>query len=176
MQKITRNALLSAAMTAAVFTIPAVGTVGAQEKMPDHSMKTSGEPMKMSPEQMKMAGEHMDKMKMMAADQAQAQQMTADMAQMMVMDHMAMQMAMDPNFKEMSAQSMTDGGMKKVHDDAKMMADDPAQRAKMQQDVMADPKLMQIVMHMAQQMASMHGPAMKDMHDPQMKQMPDAKK
>ena len=184
MQKTTHNAFLCAAMTAAMFSIPAVRIVGAQQKTPDAPMKMSEDAMKMSPEQMKMAGEHMDKMKMMAADPAQAQHMTADLAQMMVMDHMAMQMAMDPKFKEMSAQSMSDGGMKKVHDDAKMMADDPAQRAKMQQQVMSDPKLMQIVMHMAAQMASMHGPAMKEMHDagmkdmhePQSKQAPDAKK
>jgi hypothetical protein len=154
MTKFCRKSLIAVALAAGLCAAGSRSTLWADEKMAgDH---------------MKMASEQMDKMKMMAADQAQAQQMTADMAKMMVMDHMAMQMAMDPKFKDMAMQTMNDENVKKVHDDAKAMADDPAQMAKMQQDVMADPKSMQMVMHMAAKMSMMH--------DAKMKEMPDEKK
>ena len=137
---------------------------------------------KMADDHMKMATEHMDKMKMMAADPAQSMQMVSDMARMIVMDHMAMQMAMDPKFKQISMQSMSDANMKKVHDDAKKMAEDPARMAKMQQEIMADPKMMMVVMHVAEKMsmvhdAMMHEGMMQDgMKDSKIKDMPVEKK
>jgi hypothetical protein len=160
MLKITRKPLVAAALTLAICAVGTRTAVWAQEKMADDHMK--------------MAADHMDKMKMMAADQSQSMQMTTDMAKMMVMDKMASQMAMDPKFKQMSMQSMSDANMKKVHDDAKKMADDPAQMAKMQREIMADPKMMQMVMHMAEKMSMMHEGMM--MKDDKMKDMPAEKK
>lgn len=160
MLKLTRKPFVAAALALAVCAVGPRAAVLAEERMAD--------------EHMKMATEHMDKMKMMAGDQNQAMQMTSDMAKMMVIDHMAMQMAMDPKFKQMSMQAMSDANMKKVHDDAKKMAEDPAQMAKMQQEVMADPKMMQMVMHMAEKMSMMHDEKM--MKDAKMKDMPAEKK
>lgn len=166
MSKITRKSLVAAALAAAVCAVGPRAATWAEDKMPADHMKMSGD-------QMKMTADHMDKMKMMAADPAQAQQMTMDLANLMVMDHMAMQMAMDPMFKQMAMQAMSDPSVKKVHDDAKKLAQDPAQMAKMQQEIMADPKAMQMVMHMAHNMAMMHGGMM---HDGKMMDMPAEKK
>jgi hypothetical protein len=169
MHKIIRKSFLAAALTAAVCSVGSRFVVAADEKM--------------SGDHMKMAGEQMDKMKMMAADQAQAHEMAAEMARLMVMDHMAMQIAMDPKFKQMSMQSMSDPNMKMVHDDAKKMADDPALMAKMQQEIMSDPRDMRFVMHMAHTMTMMHDGMMHDgmmhddkMKDAKMKDMPAEKK
>jgi hypothetical protein len=177
MQKITRNSFLAAAIAAGVCAVGTWSAVRAQEKIADDHMKMSGDQMKMSPEQMKVAGEHMDKLKMMAADQPQ--ELAAHEARLMVMDKMAMSMSMDPKFKQMLMQSMSDPNMKKVHDDAKKMADDPGQMARMQQDIMADPKAMAMVMHMAHITAMMHDSMMMHdnmMHDGKMKDMPSEKK
>jgi hypothetical protein len=160
MLKITRKPLVAAALALSVCAVGPRAAVWAQEKMTEDHMK--------------MATDHMDKMKMMAADQSQSMQMTTDMARMMVMDHMASRMAMDPKFKQMYMQSMNDANMKKVHDDAKKMADDPAQMAKMQQEITADPKMLQMVMHMAEKMSMMHDGMM--MKDDKMKDMPAEKK
>ena len=157
----TRNPFYAFALTAlAVCLIASSPAVRAEEKMADDHMK--------------MAADHMDKMKMMAADQSQSMQMADDMARMMVMDGMAKKMAMDPKFKQMSMQAMADANMKKVHDDAKKMAEDPAQMAKMQHEIMADPKMMQMVMHMAEKMSMMHDDMM--MKGGKMKDMPAEKK
>lgn len=161
MPKLTRKWFLAAAaLVAAICTFAPRATLWAQEKMSDDHMKM-------------MAADHMDKMKMMAADPDQAHKMAMVLARMMVMDHMAKQMAMDPKFQQMAMQSMSDANMKKVHDDAKMMAEDPAQMAKLQQEIMADPMTMQMVMHMAEKMAMMHDSMM---HDDKMKDMPAEKK
>lgn len=161
MSKFTRKSFLAAAaLVVAVCTLTPMATLWAQEKMSDDHMKM-------------MAADHMDKMKMMAADPDQAQKMAMEQAKMMVMDHMAKQMAMDPKFQQMAMQSMSDTNMKKVHEDAKMMADDPAQMAKLQQEIMADPMSMQFVMHMAAKMAMMHDSMA---HDEKMKDMPAEKK
>jgi hypothetical protein len=151
MSKFTRKSIIAAALAVGVGAVGPRAVVWAQDKTADDHKK--------------MTDDHMDRMKMMAAGPAQTRQMTADLARMMVMDRMAMQMAMDPTFKAMATQSMNDANMKKVHDDAKAMADDPAQMARIRQEVTADPKAMESVMHMANRMAMMHGGAMKDMHD-----------
>jgi hypothetical protein len=169
MQRFTRNAFLAAALSAGFCAFGPWSAVRADEKMP-------AEQTKMSADQMKMASDHMDKMKMMAADQPQ--EMAAKEAKMLVADKMAMHMAMDPQFKEMLMQSMSDPNMKKVHADAKIMAEDPAQRAKMQQELMADPQAMQMIMHMAKAMTMMHDGMMHDSmtKDGKMKDMPADKK
>lgn len=169
MQRFTRTAFLSAALSAAVCSVGPWSAARADEKMP-------AEHMKMPSDQMKMAADHMDKMKMMAADQPK--EMAAKEARMMVADRMATHMAMDPQFKEMLMQSMSDPSLKKVHDDAKMMAEDPAQTARIQQEIMADPQAMQMVMHMARAIAMMHDGMMHDsmMKDGKMKDMPAEKK
>jgi hypothetical protein len=172
MLKMNRKLFVAAALALAFCTAGPRTAVWAQDQMADDHMKMADD------DHMKMASDQMDKMKMMAADDAQAQQMTADMAKMMVMDHMAMQMVMDPKFKDMAMQSMNDPNMKKVHDDAKAMADDPAQMAKIQQDITADPKSMQMVMHMAVQMAMHDSMMAKDSmsKDDSMKDMSGDKK
>jgi hypothetical protein len=142
MLKVSRKLFTTSALALAVCAVGPLAVTWAQDKMADDHMKMADQHMKMTDDQMKMASDHMDKMKTMAADQAQAQQMTLDLAKMMVMEHMAMQMAMDPKFKEMVMHSMEDVNMNKVHDDAKKMAEDPAQMAKIQQDIKADPKAM----------------------------------
>ena len=111
----------------------------------------------------KMAAEKMDKMKMMAADPAEAKKMSEEQAKMMVMDHMAEEMSKDPKFQQMVMSMMADANMKKVHDDAKMMAEDPTQMQSMKSAVMADPKEMAMVEHMAAKMAMMHDGKMDDM-------------
>lgn len=136
---IRKSFLAAAALFVAICTVVPRAALWAQEKMPD------------------------DHMKMMAADPDQAQKMATEQAKMMVMDHMAREMAMDPKFQQMAMQSMSDQNMKKVHDDAKAMAQDPAQMAKLQKEIMADSMAMQMVMHMADKMAMMHDDKMKDM-------------
>jgi hypothetical protein len=159
--KFTRKSFLAAAaLFVAICTVAPRAALWAEEKMPDDHMKM-------------MAADHMDKMKMMAADPDQAQKMAMEQAKLMVMDHMAKQLAMDPKVRQMAMQSMGDQNMKKVHDDAKAMAQDPAQMAKLQQEIMADPMSMQFVMHMADKMAMMHDSMM---HDDKMKDMPAEKK
>src|SRR5947209_1627089 len=153
MSKIIRKSLLAAALAAAACSVRSRFVLAADERM-------AGDHMKMASE--KMAAEQMDKMKMMAADQAQAHEMTAQLARLMVMDRMAMQMAMDPKFKQMSMQTMSDPNMKMVHDEARKMADDPALTTKLQQEIMSDPKDMRMVMHMAHTMAMMHDGMMHD--------------
>ncbi|HSZ59065.1 MAG TPA: hypothetical protein VK797_25715 [Tepidisphaeraceae bacterium] len=174
MQKITRIWLPGAVLLVGLcFVIPS----SRAQEAGDH-MKMSGDSMmKMSPEEMKMAGEHMDKMKMMAAEHPQ--ETASDIARMMVMDKMAMHMAMDPSFLHMLQQSMSDPNMKKVHEDARKMAEDPAQMAKIKQQIMDDPKAMQIVMHLAMTNSGMmhHGMTQEGMtKDSQMKDMPAEKK
>ena len=130
---VTATALLAAA---GLCTLVNVGPVArADDKMmaDDHS---------------KMATDEADKMKMMAADPAQAPAMTADMAKMMVMDNMAKKMAMDP--------AMQDPAVMKIYADAKMMAEDPAQKQKMEREIMADPMAIKMVMHDAMKMTMMH--------------------
>lgn len=161
MSKFTRKSFLAAAaVLVAICTFAPRAALWAQEKMPDDHMKM-------------MAADHMDKMKMMAADPDQAQKMAMEQAKMIVMDHLAKQMAMDPKFQQMAMQAMNDANMKKVHDDAKMIAEDPAQMAKLQQEIMTDPTSMQFVMHMAAKMAMMHDSMT---HDDKMKEMPAEKK
>jgi hypothetical protein len=173
MQKITRKWFPLA--TLAVVLCAVVAWTRAEEKMSgDHMMK--GDSMKMSPEETKMAGDQMDKMKTMATDHPQ--DMAADVAKLLVMDKMAMQMSMDPSFMASLRQSMSDPNMKSVHEDAQKMADDPAQMAKIRDEIMADPKAMHMVMHQAAMMSSMHGGMMHQgmMTDEKMKEMPTDKK
>ena len=158
MLKITRGSVSVFALGVAICSV--VLWAKAQEKMPDDHKMISGDSRKMSPEEMKMAGEHMDKMKMMASEHPQ--ETAADMARMMVIDKMAMHMAMDPRFLHMLQQSMSDPNLNKVHEDARKMAEDPMQMAKMKQQIMDDPKAMQMVMHMAGTMAMIHGVMMHD--------------
>jgi hypothetical protein len=179
MPKFTRNWLPAAALAVSVCTV--VLWAKAQDKMSGDHMAMHGDSMKMSPEEMKMAGQHMDQMKMMAAEHPQ--ETAADMARLMVMDKMAMHMAMDPAFVHMLQQSMSDLNTKKVHEDARKMAEDPAQMAKIKQQIMDDPKAMQMVMHSAARMAMMHEAMMHDsmmhegmMKDSKMKDMPVEKK
>jgi len=181
MQKNIRNWLFAAALTGTACALAPWAASQAQEKMPDDHMKMAGDKMKMSADEMKMASEHMDKMKTMAADHPQ--ETTAKAARLMVMDKMAMHMAMDPSFSKMTEQSMSDPNMKKLHDDARKMADDPAQMARIQQDIMADPMAVSMVMHMARSMVMMHQGMMQDgmmhgemMKDGKMKDMPAQKK
>lgn len=166
MSKFTRKSFLGAtALVVAVCTFAPRASVWAEEKMPEDHMKMA-------------AGDHMDKMKMMAADPDQAQKMAMEQAKLMVMDHMAKQMAMDPKFQQMATAAMSDQNLKKVHEDAKMMADDPTEMAKLQHAIMADPVSMQFVLHMAGKMAMMHDSMMHDskMKDDKMKDMPAEKK
>ena len=174
MMKATRVSLSVFALGMTICSL--VHWAKAQEKNSDEHKMMSGDSMKISPEEMKMSGEHMDKMKMMASEHPQ--EMAADMARMMVMDKMAMHMAMDPSFMHMLDQSMNDPKMKMAHDDAKKMAEDPAQMAKMKQQIMDDPKAMQMVMHMAGTMAMMHGGMMDHgmMKEDKMKDAPAEKK
>ena len=174
MLKITRNPLSVFVLGVAICTL--VLWARAQEKTSgDHKMIPT-DSMKMSPEEMKMAGEHMDKMKAMASEHPQ--ETAADMAKMMVIDKMATHMAMDPSFHGMLQQSMSDPNMKKVHEDAKNMAESPAELAKIKQQIMDDPKAMQMVMHMAGTMAMTHGGMMehKMMKDDKTKDVPAEKK
>ena len=144
MQKITRSWLPGAVLLIGLCFV--IHWSRAQEA-PDHMKMSTDSMMKMSPDEMKMAGEHMDKMKMMAAEHPQ--ETAADMARLMVMDKMAMHMAMDPTFSHMLQQTMSDPNVKKVHEDARKLAEDPAQMAKIKQQIMEDPKAMQMVMHLA---------------------------
>jgi hypothetical protein len=104
--------------------------------------------------------------------------MAPDMAKLMVMDKMAMQMAMDPSFTQMLRQTMADPKMKQVHEDARKLADDPAQMAKIRQEITADPKAMHMVMHQAAVMSMMHDGMMHEgmMNHDKMKEMPAEKK
>lgn len=158
MLKITRNSLTLFAV--ALTVCAAVLFAKAQEKASgDHKMMSHGS-MKMLPEEMKMAGEHMDKLKMKASEHPA--EMAADMARMMVMDKMAMHMATDPSFLHMLDQTMSDPNMREVHDEARKMAQDPAQVAKITQQIADDPMAMGMVMHLARTMAMMHGGMMHD--------------
>ena len=168
MQKITRSWLPGAALLIGLCSV--IPSSRAQEKMPGDHMKMSGDSMmKMSPAEMKMAGEQMDKMKMMATEHPQDE--AAGMARLMVMDQMATHMAADPSFQKMLQQSMSDPNVKKVHEDARKMAEDPAQAAKIKQQIMDDPKAMHMVMHLAARMAMMHEGMTHDsmMHEGMMK-------
>jgi hypothetical protein len=174
MQKITRAFL--AAVTPAVLLFTVIPWGRAQEKMSGDHTAMHGDSMKMSPQDMKMASQQMDEMKMKAADHPQ--EMEADMAKLIVMDKMAMQMAMDPSFTQMLRQTMADPKMKQVHQDARKMVDDPAQMAKIRQEITADPRAMHMVMHQAALMSMMHDGMMHEgsMKDDKMKEMPAAKK
>lgn len=174
MRKFIRSSLSVFAL--GVTTCAVAPNATAQEKMSSDDKMISGDSMKMTPAEMKMAGDHMDKMKMMASEHPQ--EMAADMARMMVMNRMAMQMAMDPSFLQMLQHSMSDPDMKKAHEDAQKMADDPEQMAKMKQQIMDDPKAMQMVMHLAGTMAMMHADTMGHgmMKDDKMKDLAAEKK
>jgi hypothetical protein len=174
MPKNTRNWLPAAALAVTVCAV--VLWARAQDKMSGDHMAVHGDSMKMSPEEMKMAGQHMDQMKMMAAEHPE--EAAAGMARLMVMDKMAMSMAMDPAFLHMLQQSMSDPNTRKVHEDARKMADDPAQMAKLKQQIMDDPKAMHVVMHWAAQMAMMRDGMMHEgmMKDGKMKDMAGEKK
>jgi hypothetical protein len=125
--------------------------------------------MMMSPEDSKMCTDECMKVKEMAADPQKAETMTADVAKMMVMEHMAKMMAMDPAFQKSAKELMADPAMIKIRDDAKKMAEDPDSMKKIKEEVMADPKAKMMVMHQAVMMTMMHdkmgmdGDKMKDM-------------
>jgi hypothetical protein len=174
MQKFTRESL--AVVTLAALLGAVIPWTSAQEKTSGDHMAMHGDSMKMSPEDMKMASQQMDQMKMKAADQPQ--EMAADMAKLMVMDKMAVQMAMDPSFTKMLRQNMADPKMKQVREGARNMADDPAEMAKIRQEIMADPNAMHMVVHQAAVMSMMHDGMMHQgmMKDDKMKEMPAEKK
>ena len=73
----------------------------------------------------------------------------------MVMDHMSMMLAHDSDFKEQTTTLMSDADMKKVHEEAKTMAEDPEEMKKLKEEIMSDPKQMKEVIHHAMMMDMM---------------------
>lgn len=103
-----------------------------------------------------MMKSEMMKMKDGMKDDASKMAMTQDMAKMMVMHHMMMDMCKDGKCEMMMK---NDPDMMKMMDDAKAMAMDQEKMKMMQQQIMADPQMMHQVMTGAMAQSMM----MKDM-------------
>ena len=160
MQTVNRKPFVNA--TAALLAVGALcvpgGVVRAADPMMDHPMGDhgmAGQPMMVDEHTKVLATSEMDHAKQMAADPAQAQTMAKEQAKIMVMDRLAESMAHDPALQQAAMAAMTDPNMMKVHEQAMAMAKDPEQMKMMQQEVMADPMAMKMVMHQAMKMATM---------------------
>jgi hypothetical protein len=133
-----------------------VGAICSLTAHADDKMSDDKKMMPMSAEDQKMCMDCMAKMKEMAADPKESEKMTKEVAEMMVMEHMAKSMAMDPQFQKSTMEAMNDPAMKNIHEDAEKMAQDPDQMKSMQQMVMSDPKKMEMVERHAMMMVMMH--------------------
>ena len=101
------------------------------------------------------AMKHADMMKKMVAEPSKVEKVETRMAKAMVLDKMTKMLAMDPKFQQMCMADMEDADMKKAHDAAKTMAEDPAQMKTMMEQIEKDPEAMTIITHNAAMMAMM---------------------
>jgi hypothetical protein len=99
----------------------------------------------MTPNVTKAATDQLDKMKSIAADPQQSDMMKNEMAKMIVMERLAHRLAMDPDFQKSSTDTMNDANVKKVHEDAEVAAKDPDAMRKLQDEIVADPMTLKMV-------------------------------
>ena len=101
------------------------------------------------------AMKHAGNMKKMVSDPDKMEKAETRMAKAMVMDKMTRMLATDPKFQQMAMSDMQDENMKKAHDAAKTMAEDPAKMQTMMAQIEKDPDAMNIITHNAAMMAMM---------------------
>ena len=176
--KIVRRSVVATAMIA--MGVGAFCTVSAHADDDKMGGKMDSKMMPMGPEDRKMVSEEMTKMKEMAADPQKSEEMTKNVANMMVMEKMSKTMAMDPEFQKQAMEMMADPKIKMVHEDAEKMAKDPEKMKMMQQTIMADPMKMKMVVQHAMMMLMAHdkmnaGGKMMDMKDKMDDKMDDKK-
>ncbi len=162
MSKVTRKSwIIAAAVTASVFGAAAslVPSVHAQDAMKEPAMAAD-------PALEAAAMKHSEMMKKMVADPAKMEKAESHMARAMVMDKMIHMLAMDPKFQQMAMSDMDSPDMKKAHDGAKSMAEDPTKMQTMMEQIEKDPEAMTIITHNAAMMAMMKDkPGMSGMMD-----------
>jgi hypothetical protein len=109
----------------------------------------------MSPDEQKIASDHLAQLKAMADDPKQVPELKHMIAKVLVMQEMSKMMAEDPQFKSSAVAYMGDPKVKQAHDDAQEMSRDPEQMKKLEQEIVADPVAMKVVMHRAIILSSM---------------------
>jgi hypothetical protein len=141
---ITRKSLVAAAALAVGAGVVCTVVRADDEKMPDNKMGMKAIEPKML--------EQMEKLKQVASDSEHAKELKEHMVKMMVMDHMAKMTAEDPVFMKASMELMNDPNIKKLHEEAMKEMEDKDDMKKMEDEVLADPMAMKMVMHNAMMM------------------------
>ena len=97
-------------------------------------------------------------MRQHAAEPASAAAMADDVAEQMVIDHMAATMAAEPTCKRACAGALADPKVAAVEAAAKRLADDPAESQRIEQMVVNDPMAMKVVVHRAMALSAAAAP------------------
>ncbi len=152
MLKTTRQSWI--AVAAAALLAGGVGTLSLSHvARADDAMKESAPKADASLKQAAMKCS--DDMKQMVADPSKMDAAKVKMAKAMLMDKMSMSLAKEPEFQQMTMAAMQDENMKKTHEAAKAMVEDPAQMKTMMDQIEQDPEAMAIITHNAAMMAMM---------------------